>query len=354
MPVQSEMFERSTGGTPPTTRYQGSKLKLLSWIWESMSTIDFDSALDAFGGTGSVSYLLKRNGKRVTFNDYLRSNYLSAIALVQNSETRVSDGEIEQILTRRIDVQYGAVVERNFSNIYFTDEENRWIDVVAQNIRCMNNAAKRALAYHALFQSCIVKRPYNLFHRKNLYMRTAEVDRNFGNKVTWDTPFPEHFRNFLHEANEAVFQSAQPCHAVCGDVFELTGHYDLVYIDTPYLNAHGVGVDYFEFYHFLEGLANYENWEKRINFSRKHRPMMGTKSLWSDAKTIRDAFRRLFAKFADSILIVSYRSDGIPTEPELMGMLREVKRNVSVIHYGEYKYVLSKNGNSKELLFIAH
>lgn len=35
----------------PSTRYQGSKLKLVEWIWQSMKHLDFESALDAFGGT---------------------------------------------------------------------------------------------------------------------------------------------------------------------------------------------------------------------------------------------------------------------------------------------------------------
>ena len=42
----------------------------------------------------------------------------------------------------------------------------------------MKNEKKQALAYFALFQSCIIKRPYNLFHRKNLYVRTKEMKRS--------------------------------------------------------------------------------------------------------------------------------------------------------------------------------
>ncbi|MFH1922240.1 MAG: DNA adenine methylase, partial [Planctomycetota bacterium] len=60
--------------TPPSTRYQGSKLKLLDFIWNHIKTLDFDTALDAFGGTGCVSYLLKAEGKTVTYNDYLEFN----------------------------------------------------------------------------------------------------------------------------------------------------------------------------------------------------------------------------------------------------------------------------------------
>ena len=53
----------------PTTRFQGSKLKIVDWIWEFMKDLNFDSALDAFGGTGSVAYMLKTKGKKVIYAD---------------------------------------------------------------------------------------------------------------------------------------------------------------------------------------------------------------------------------------------------------------------------------------------
>ncbi len=43
----------------PTTRYQGSKSKIVEWIWEAVKKINFKSVLDAFGGTGIVGYFLK-------------------------------------------------------------------------------------------------------------------------------------------------------------------------------------------------------------------------------------------------------------------------------------------------------
>ena len=59
----------------PSTRYQGSKAKLVDWIWEQIADLDFTTCLDAFGGTGAVAYRLKQAGKRVTYNDLLRFNY---------------------------------------------------------------------------------------------------------------------------------------------------------------------------------------------------------------------------------------------------------------------------------------
>ena len=166
-------------------------------------------------------------------------------------------------------------------------------------------------------------------------MRTADVERRFGNKATWDTPFQVHFERFISESNSAVFDSGVKCRALNSDVLNVDGEFDLVYIDPPYVNSNGVGVDYFEFYHFLEGLANYGTWAGRIDRGRKHRPLMGPTSLWSSPKTIHDAFSKLFRRFSDSVLVVSYRSDGLPSCSNLVSLLEDVKAHVDVVHYGE-------------------
>lgn len=48
--------------------------------------------------------------------------------------------------------------------------------------------------------------------------------------------------------------------------------------------------------------------------------------------------------------MVSYRSDGIPSESELKELICQYKTKIK--KYGNYKYALSKNKKSEELLFI--
>jgi len=336
----------------PSTRFQGSKLKLLNWIWDNIKQLDFSSVLDAFGGTGSVSYLFKTHDKSVTYNDQLHFNHLIGKALIKNSSVTIDEDDLDFILTKHDSINYRSVVADNFKDIYFTDEENHWIDQVVQNIMQLDNKYKQALAYFALFQACIIKRPYNLFHRKNLYVRLASVERSFGNKTTWDKPFETHFLNFIKEANNAIFDNEEHCRALNEDAFEISTNYDLVYIDTPYMNKQGISVDYYNFYHFLEGLTTYSNWAKQIDYESKHRRLKPKYSVWSDRQAIHQAFQKLFHRFRNSIIVVSYRNDGIPSEEELVGILKEVKRKVTIVRYGPYKYVLSKNGESKEILLI--
>jgi adenine-specific DNA-methyltransferase len=52
----------------PQTRYYGNKRRLLAWIYESIKDLNFNSVLDRFCGTASVSLLFKAMGKQVTFN----------------------------------------------------------------------------------------------------------------------------------------------------------------------------------------------------------------------------------------------------------------------------------------------
>lgn len=339
-------------GVLPSTRYQGSKNKILDWIDYHTDQLKFDSVLDAFGGTGCVGYMFKKNGKQVYYNDSLKFNYYIGLALIENSKIVLNDNDVEFILKKRTNIDYPTFIHDTFRDIYFTDEENQWLDIVATNIRSLKDKYKQGLAYYALFQSCIIKRPYNLFHRKNLYIRTADVERSFGNKKTWDTPFEDHFLKFVREANAAVFDNGTKNAAIYSDVFNVDiPKADLVYIDTPYISSKGVGVNYFDFYHFLEGLVNYDKWASLIDENSKHKKMKNGKDEWSNKGEIRGSFERLFEKFSDSILVVSYRDDGIPTVPELVSMLKKHKKTVDVKEL-DYKYVLS-NGNSKEVLIIA-
>ncbi|MBR5893746.1 MAG: DNA adenine methylase [Bacteroidaceae bacterium] len=336
----------------PTTRYQGSKQKFADWIWDCVKNIPFHSALDAFGGTGSVSFRLKKEGKQVTYNDILPFNHIIGKALIENTGTCLDSSEVDTLLKKDANIEYPNFIEHTFKDIYFTDEENHWLDVVSANIRRMNDPYKQAVAYFALFQSCIIKRPYNLFHRKNLYVRLQDVKRSFGNKKTWDTPFEVHFRKFVDEANNAVFDNGETCRSINQNAFNVEAAYDFVYIDTPYLNNNGIGVDYADFYHFLNGLVDYDNWATRIDYKSKHLRLLRQPNVWNEANSIHQAFELLFTKFQNSTMAISYRSNGIPTIEELVRILESLGKNVKIHQSSDIKYVLSTK-QSNEILIVA-
>lgn len=334
----------------PSTRYQGSKQRFVDWIWSRVEAFPFETCLDAFGGTACFAYKAKLAGKSVTYNDIQPFNAVIGRALVENPGIKLEEEDIESILDLSRAGDAPRFIYETFHDIYYTDEENLWLDRAVFNIRRMRNPYKRDMAYFALFQSCLAKRPYNLFHRKNLYVRLQDVKRSFGNKTTWDKPFEDHFRKFAAEANDASFRGFKPCKATCGDAMDVPPGADLVYIDPPYVNKNGQGIDYGSFYHFLNGLVTYDRWGEQIDYTSAHRRMRPIPSPWSDSSHIVEAFGKLFLHFRSSILAVSYRDDGIPSIEGLCTLLRKTHREVRVHTSKAIKYVLSRNPSAEVLI----
>jgi adenine-specific DNA-methyltransferase len=342
----------------PSTRYQGSKRKIIPWLWSHFRRLEFASALDVFGGTGSVSYLLKKMGKRTTYNDYLGFNRQIGMALIENNDVLLTPTDIE-IAREASPRRHGDFVQETFREIYFTDEENEWIDKTVTHIDSLSGAPyKQALMRYALFQSCLVKRPFNLFHRRNLYVRFANVDRQFGNKTTWDRPFSKVFGAFCAEANSLVFKGDRKCKAICHDALEIpTRKYDLVYIDPPYLRADRSSPSYLYYYHFLEGLCRYSEWSTLIDYDTPNLRMKRVKpDSWGDPKKRIELLDALFEKFRTSTLVLSYKRFGVPSIETLIKMLKRHGKKVQS-HSRHYKYALNhQNGSAdlnREVLLIA-
>lgn len=90
-----------------------------------------------YGGTGCVGYMLKEKGKKVTCNDILRFNWYICLALIENGKIKLTDNDVDLLLIKHSEIKYPTFVYNTFKNIYFTDEENQWIDMVVTNIRLL-------------------------------------------------------------------------------------------------------------------------------------------------------------------------------------------------------------------------
>lgn len=350
----------------PTTRYQGSKRKLIPWLFSNIANLKFNSVLDIFGGTGIVSYLFKKMGKEVVYNDYLKFNYYSGKALIENDSILLTDLDIEFLLRKHKTIKYSTFVEDTFSGIYYTDEENQWIDIFLCNFANLSNIYsenilqyKKALAFTAFAQSAIKKRPFNLFHRANLYLRLKNVKRTFGNKTSWEGSFDLYFKKFSDELNGAVFDNNKKNKSFNMRVSEFNNirrNYDLLYIDPPYVRKESIGsvVDYFRFYHFLEGACDLENWGNRIKYDSSNLRIEDNQfNEWIHPLHNRIACEALFEKFNKSIIVISYKDPGIPTKRELVHSLKKYKKYVISVPGITYNYALNKNnGFHKEYLLI--
>lgn len=339
----------------PSTRYAGSKRRFLDWIKENSGTIKYDTVLDLFGGTASVSLMFKRYGKMVSYNDLLVSNQVVAKAIIENENVIVSQKDLDFIFsnTQR---KYPKFIQTYYHEMFFIDEENKFLDKVVTNIDKIDDPYKQAILMASLFQACLAKRPFNLFHRANLNIRTRDVKRTFFNKTTWERPFPELITRYALEYNRAVFSNGKTNKVIGGyNATKSPNGVDLVYMDPPYFSDHmSQGTNYLAYYHFLEGLADYKNWENRTKEpTGKIKRIKDTDDVhkFTKKERVRASFQELIDRFKHTQLIISYQSNGIPSKAEIIQMLEEAGKKVKV-YEKTHKYALSKR-NSEELLFVA-
>lgn len=333
----------------PSSRYMGSKNAILPFIHKSLNELDFTTALDACSGSGSVSYLLKSMGKAVTSNDALRFCFHTAQACIANSSERLTTEEVEQLLQPH--PEPADFIERTFGELYFTHNENKFLDNLVANIQQISSINKRSLAFAAITRACLRRRPRGIFTYTGLRYEDGRRDLQIS--------LEQHFRNAVTIFNNAVFDNGQHNTAYNSDIFLLPEytHYDLVYIDPPYVSPHSDN-DYSRRYHFVEGLTRY--WQDvELLEHTKTKKFRRLTSPFDTKKTIYDAFHRLFTQFQDSILVVSYSSNGIPSKEELFAMLLHYKQNVTVFEcdhrysFGTHHHKVNDNQNEvKEYLFV--
>jgi adenine-specific DNA-methyltransferase len=349
----------------PTTRYQGSKRKILPWIYESIKDLRFTTVLDGCGGSGSASYLFKKMGKEVTYNDKLHFNYIIGKALIENSQIRFSEDDCANLINVHSDINYLNTVQTIFDDVYYLRDENEWLDLILNNIVNMNHYEpeilqyKKAIAFYALFQASLIKRPFNLFHRKNLELRTNEVERKFGNKTTWEKRFDHFLMKFIAEANNLVFDQGRICRSKNESIFEIDEYgYDLVYLDIPYIRQEGSNEssNYLRCYHFLEGMSKYSDWVNLIDYNSINFRLKSIEEQNDFTKeNIHEKVEQILTKFRRSKIVFSYKIGGLPSIDFIRDKMKSLKREVYTVSM-RYKYALNRqNGDAKrnrEVLII--
>jgi adenine-specific DNA-methyltransferase len=176
--------------------------------------------------------------------------------------------------------------------------------------------------------------------------------RNFGNKLTWDRSFEEYLLKFAKEANSLIFDSGKLCYSLNHSALNLDSYgYDLVYLDPPYLkrNDSNESSNYLRCYHFLEGLARYQEWDGFIDFSSiNHRFRMTIDDDDFRRASIYETYEILINNYKKSTIVLSYKMGGIPSISFLINLIKKVKGNVHT-YSKHYQYALNhQNGDAKK------
>ena len=331
----------------PATRFMGSKSKLLSEIWSVASQFQFDTVVDLFSGSGIVGYMFKSQGKAVISNDYMAMAATFAKAMIENNGTFLSIEEAKQLLISLKESDH--FVATTFQGLYYTDEENDLIDTLRTNIASIKDPYKHAIAMTALIRACIKKRPRGIF--------TYTGDRYNDGRKDLKKTLEQQFLEAVQAVNKAVFDNGKNNKAKYGDAMELkVGTPDLVYIDPPYYSPLSDN-EYVRRYHFVEGLAR--NWKGvEIQQNTLTKKFKSYPTPFSTRKGAADAFDLLFKKFKDSILLVSYSSNSLPTQDEMVAMMAKYKEHVEVVpidytySFGNQREAKTNRNKVQEYLFI--
>lgn len=333
----------------PPTRFMGSKSKLLSEIWSVASQFNVDTVVDLFSGSGIVGYMFKAQGKSVISNDYMAMSATFTKAMIENNTVTLPLEEAERLLVAHKESDH--FVSTKFQGLYYTDEENDLIDTLRTNIAAIRDLYKHAIAMTALIRACTKKRPRGIF--------TYTGHRYDDGRKDLQKSLAEQFLDAVEAVNSAVFDNGKVNRSKHGDAMDLrVEQADLVYIDPPYYSPLSDN-EYVRRYHFVEGLAR--DWKGvEIQEHTQTKKFKSYPTPFSTRKGAADAFDRLFKKFANSILIVSYSSNSLPTQDEMVAIMAKYKKHVEVIPI-DYKYSFGNQNEAKthrnsvqEYLFVGY
>ncbi len=327
----------------------GSKQGILPTIWDAVKHLPFTTVLDAFSGSGCVSYMFKGQGKAVISNDFLKYSYHMVNALVANADETLTGNDVAMLLEPNADRK--NFIQETFQNLYFSEIDNLFLDNTIANIQQLTSPFKRSLALSALNRACIKRRPRGVFtytgHRYDDGRRDLRLS------------LQEQFLEAITLLNAAIFDNGQQNLALNQDVFSLDVAADLVYLDPPYYTPLSDN-DYLRRYHFVEGLSCY--WQGvEILHHTKTKKLRKYYTPFDSRTQVHSAFEHLLQKFSHSIIIVSYSSNSLPTRDELTEMLKKIKSNV-IVHIIGHKYsfgthshkVGNQNNSVQEYLFVAY
>ena len=346
--VKSEPLSDQVSLYPPT-RFMGSKRKQLGEIWNVASRFEFDSVVDLFSGSGIVGYMFKSHGKTVISNDYMAMSATFTKAMVENNTVTLPIAEAEKLLIKQGEVDH--FVSDTFKDLYYTDEENELIDILRTNIAAIDDQYKKAIAMTALIRACTKKRPRGIF--------TYTGHRYDDGRKDLQKTLSQQFLEAVEAVNNAVFDNHKANKSVNGDAMALDVEKpDLVYIDPPYYSPLSDN-EYVRRYHFIEGLAR--DWKGvEIQEHTKTKKFKSYPTPFSTKNGAYEAFDKLFSKFSGSILIVSYSSNSLPTQEDMVALMKKYKEHVEVVPV-DYKYAFGNQADAKthrnsvqEYLFIGY
>jgi DNA adenine methylase/adenine-specific DNA-methyltransferase len=297
----------------------GSKYRLAPRLAEIFEALPGGPALDAFSGSGVVSYTLKLTGRSVLANDHLAFTARIASGLIANDWETLTENDLDRICSGNADRR--SFIAETFDGLYFPAEDHAFLDAAWSQLETLSDV-KQDLAIIALCLAAARKQPRGVF--------TFTTPRYDDGRRHLRMSLQALFLEAAAEVNDAVFEGAGSSSAVCDDVFDLPQDgFALAYFDPPYAPPRD-DTCYIKRYHFLEGLATY--WRgQTIMWETRTRKLAKRFTPFSYKRSAPAALDRLFGHFRGATLVVSYGSNAALSSNDLEDLLSRHRRSVERI-----------------------
>lgn len=272
-------------------RYLGNKFKLLPFIRRIVDDEcnNVRSVLDAFSGTGSVSFAFL--DKQLLVNDMMYCNYLAALCWFSPQDVDIH--RLEELLDyyNKVDTsKEDNYMYQTFRDTYFSADVCRKIgfireDVERQFVAGELNERERATVITSLVYS--MDRISNTYGHYDSYIQNATYNNDFELRLPkLDYELNQENRCFNMDAN--LLAKEVTC--------------DLAYLDPPYNSR-----NYCDAYHLLENVARWEQPEV-VGIARK----MDRSTMKSEycKVTANESLEDLVDKLRCRYIMLSYNNNG--------------------------------------------
>jgi adenine-specific DNA methylase len=334
----------------PEPQYLGAKQSHLLWINQFIPK-NINTALDAFSGSQSVSFLFKQLGFKTITNDFLNFNNQIGKALIENKSEKLNAEDLDILFQKSPQKVNFTLMEKVFTDVFFERKEAVFIDNFRANISLLKNLHKQALALAVINRSLTRKITMGHFGHTQALVYAADTERIKRNR-SLIRPIKDLFLELLPKYNDAVFDNGQDNQSFNENIIDLLpklSNIDLVYFDPPYCNSHA---DYQGFYHLIETYTEYWEDKEFINGIKRYEPQRY--SGFDKKSEAIASFEKLFALSNEiPYWLISYNNRSYPdihTFEKIISKYRDVR-----IEHKTYQNSRGGKGSvagSKEILFV--
>ncbi len=336
-------------------RYIGGKSNLLTDIHNviTQSTVNVNTIIDIFSGSGVVSSFLKGNNYNVIGNDIMYFSYVlsrgtTALNQVPTFANLGTSNPIDylnnlQITNTNINLD-DCFIYQNYSphgeitRMYFQNENAIKIDIIRITIEdWYTQHIINDDEYYYLLAALISAVPYvsNITGVYGAYLK--HWDTRTYNSLELKQP------EIITNSTNAIFHN-ENCDVLLPNI---TG--DLLYADPPYNSR-----QYLPNYHVLETIARYDN--PQIHGVTGMRNYQHQRSDFCNVRRVEGAFRRMIETANVRYILISYNNEGILTTERLSALCQEYAINDSFelheINYRRYSNAGTTSGGVIEQLYF--